>query len=179
MQEVWKDIEGYEGLYQVSNLGRVKSLDRYIPHNRYGVQFRKGKLLVPTKRKKTEKYLAVCLTKNKRTKTHAVHTLVAVAFLGYSEGMEVNHKDENPTNNCVDNLEWTTHRKNMNHNGLLQRIEQPKKKKINAYDKQGNLCFSFNSICEAGRNGFNRAAISNSINGKARTSGGYIWAVAE
>lgn len=179
MQEIWKDIEGYEGLYQVSNLGRVRSLDRYIPHKRYGLQFRKGKLLVPTKRKKTEKYLAVHLTKNQKQKTIAIHTLVATVFLGPANGLEVNHKDENPTNNCVDNLEWTTHRNNMNHNGLLQRIEQPKKKKVDAYDKQGNLCFSFDSVCEAGRNGFNTNAIFNNIKGKAKTSGGYIWKFAE
>jgi hypothetical protein len=107
--------------------------------------------------------------------TYSVHTLVAAAFYGKQEGLEVNHIDENPANNCAGNLEWTTHKENMNYNGLLQRIEQPKKKKICAYDKQGNLVFSFNSICEAGRKGFNRAAISHSINGRAKTSGGYIW----
>lgn len=175
MQEVWKDIAGYEGLYQVSNLGRVKSLDRYVAHKKYGKQFHAGKILKPKKRKKGENYLTVDLTKNSTRKSIFVHRLVAINFLGEKEGMEVNHIDEDPTNNRLDNLEWLTHNENMHHKDLFKRIKKPNKKPVNAYDKEGNLIFSFDSIEDAGRNGFNSSAISQNISGKLKTSGGYVW----
>ena len=179
MQEVWKDIEGYEGLYQVSNMGRVRSLDRYVERRKQGRQFWKGKMLNPRKRKKGEEYLYVDLTNNTTRKRYSVHRLVASAFLGNYPELEVNHKDENPANNRVENLEWVTHYENMHYNNLFQRVKKPNKKAVNAYDMQGNLVLSFDSIEEASKLGFNRSAISQNINGKNKTSGGYIWKIAE
>ncbi len=178
--EVWKDIEGYEGFYQVSNLGRVRGLDRYVNDKRYGKRFKKGTIFTPCRRKRGQQYLAVILTKDCIAKTHSVHRLVAKAFIPNPDNKsQVNHLDEDPTNNRVDNLEWATSKENLNYNGRQQRIEQPKKKRVNAYDKQGNLVYSFESIREAGRHGFSREAISHHLNGKAKSSGGYVWKIAE
>lgn len=111
--EIWKDVAGYEGYYQVSNLGRVKSLFRMVEVNK-GV-FK----LVPEKIIAThlDQYLTVCLMKRGDKKTHKVHKLVAIAFLDHiPNGREyvINHKDFNKQNNCLSNLEIITHRANSN-----------------------------------------------------------------
>lgn len=114
--EEWRTIENYEGLYMVSNLGRVKSLCGFN-----GKQYvKREKILKPTFEKinKNSNYirLKVKLTKNKQRKDHKVHRLVAEAFLQNSDKKAVvNHKDGNPLNNNVDNLEWCTQKENLNH----------------------------------------------------------------
>ena len=101
MEEIWKDIIDYEGLYQVSNLGRVKSLH----HN-------KEKIL--KNRLGANGYYSVALNKNGKIKYLGVHRLVAIAFVdGYKEELVVNHIDENPLNNIYTNLEWTSHKENV------------------------------------------------------------------
>lgn len=98
--EIWKDIKGYEGIYQVSNLGRV-----------YNSKYHRF-LSTPTNRKK--KYVDVALNKNGVAKSYKVHRLVADAFIPNPNNLPfVNHKDENPSNNCVDNLEWCTNEYNL------------------------------------------------------------------
>ena len=105
-KEIWKDIKGYEGLYQVSNLGRVKSLPR---KNHPKEEFRN---LSPD----SKGYLRVNLFKNNKGKTHKVHRLVAEAFIPNPNNYpQVNHKDENKANNNVDNLEWCTNKYNVNY----------------------------------------------------------------
>lgn len=100
MQEIWKDIPGYEGFYQVSNTGKVKS-------------FQKGKPLF-LKTSLTKGYVTVNLFQNKKIKKCLVHRLVALAFIPNPNNYrEINHKDENKLNNCVDNLEWCTRSYNM------------------------------------------------------------------
>ena len=99
--EEWKSIPGYEGLYEVSNLGRVRSLDRYDGRN----HFRKGKVLSLVKN--TDGYLKVLLKCNTKCKTITVHRLVAQAFIPNPDNLPIiNHKDEDKTNNRVENLEW-------------------------------------------------------------------------
>lgn len=94
MKEIWKDIEGYEGVYHVSNLGRVKR----VATNR---------VLQPYRNKVG--YLLVYLCKNGKRKTHRIHRLVAQSFIPNQENKpEVNHLDENKSNNMVSNLEWST-----------------------------------------------------------------------
>lgn len=119
MSEIWKDIEGYEGLYQVSNLGRVKSLDRIDCRGQHREpKFMKAR---PTK----QGYLRVGLWKNGKVKTVSIHRLVAEAFI--SKNFTVNHKDGNKSNNTVDNLEWMTQKENNIHayeTGLKSQGEQ-------------------------------------------------------
>ena len=118
-EEIWKDIEGYEGYYQISNMGRVKSLERTVRCNR-------GYRTVPEKilegRKNTYGYLQVELCQEAKKEYCTIHKLVAQAFLDNSEGYkEINHKDENKTNNCVENLEWCSRSYNTNYGTRNQR----------------------------------------------------------
>lgn len=100
--EIWKDIKDYEGLYQVSNLGRVKSLYRIDSSNHKVYE----KIL---KTRERHSYIAVDLHKEGKAKTFSVHRLVAMAFISNPDNKpQINHKDENKENNCVDNLEWCT-----------------------------------------------------------------------
>ena len=114
--EEWRDIEGYEGLYQISNLGHVKSLPKYVfvSNPKFtGYRHTKEKILKNGKTKAG--YFCVVLRKNNTNHQIYVHRLVAEAFIPNPNKLpEVNHKDENPTNNCVTNLEWCTHRYNSN-----------------------------------------------------------------
>lgn len=110
--EEWKDIEGYEGLYQVSNLGRVKSL-----------WFDKEKILKAYKNRYG--YLCIGLCKYGKKKTYKIHRLVASAFIENSNNYpEVNHKDEVKTNNNVNNLEWCTREYNHNFGTRNQRVAE-------------------------------------------------------
>ena len=112
MTEIWKDIVGYEGLYQVSNLGNVKRLKGYKGRGKgYIVE---EHIIQPSINSRG--YQNVILCKNGKTKTFTMHRLVAIAFLYNSDNLpEVNHKDEDKTNNCVDNLEWCTAKYNVNY----------------------------------------------------------------
>lgn len=116
MREIWKDIEGYEGLYQISNLGRVKSFKRYS----------EGKILKA--RKVTKGYLQVTLLKNGKGKNKKVHRLVAQAFIMNPNNCpQVNHINGNKTDNTVQNLEWVTNKENVQHawnNGLIIKNEE-------------------------------------------------------
>lgn len=174
--EIWRDVVGYEGLYQVSNLGRVKSLDRMILDKTNRIQHKKAHIVPQRKRRKGANYLSVSLYKHNKVGTFAVHRLVALAFVPNPHGKEqVNHIDENPENNCANNLEWVTPFENMHHKNLMNRINRTRTKAVQAFDECGNLAFSFASIAEAGRNGFSAAAISQNIAGKTKKSGGYVW----
>ena len=115
MIEIWKDIEGYEGIYQVSNLGNVKVLDRYvnssIKNNK--IVKRQGKIL---KQYIKKGYLQVTLTLNNKRKYYNVHRLVANAFIPNPDKLpQVNHKNENKYDNRVENLEWCTAKYNCNY----------------------------------------------------------------
>ena len=119
MAEVWKDVVGYEGLYQVSNLGRLKSAPR--PRT-------KGGLLKPQYDRKG--YLTFGLCKNGKSKMAKIHRLVAEAFIPNPGKLpEVNHKDEQKDNNCVENLEWCTTQYNSNYGTRVARIAATKRVK--------------------------------------------------
>lgn len=179
--EIWKDIEGYEGLYQVSSLGRVKSLERLNTRGRIIHE----KILKPVKNRKNFEYRQVSLSKNGKIKNYLVHILVAKAFIeNPNDYPMVNHKDENPSNNSMNNLEWCDAKYNNNYGTRIvrqiatQTNRSDCSKPIAQYDLKGNLVAIYPSVKEAWRQtGISRSHISDVANGnpKYKTSGGFIW----
>lgn len=168
MEEVWKDIKGYEGLYQVSNFGKIKSkrkiLKQFINH--------KG-------------YFIIQLSKRNISKTYIVHRLIAEAFIPNTENKpQVNHKDGNKQNNCIDNLEWCTNNENKAHakiNKLCKSSPIGEKniraKKVIQYDLNGNFIKKWNCINDIKR-GFKLSSASNislCCKSKLRTAYGFKW----
>ena len=174
--EIWKDIAGYEGLYQVSNLGRVKSLDRDVIDKTGRIQHKKGRIISQRKRRKHADYLSVNLYQGNSLVVYTVHRLVAIAFVPNPESKpQVNHIDENPENNQAVNLEWVTPQENMHHKNLMGRINEQRIKAVYAFGLDGELVHSFTSIAEAEKHGFSASAISQNLAGRTKTSGGYVW----
>ena len=166
--EQWKAISGYEGLYEVSDLGRVKSLGND--------KSRKEKILKP--QKDTHGYLFVDLYKDGQKKMSLVHRLVSEAFIPNSQGLDtVNHKDEVKTNNTVTNLEWMSKRDNINYGTHNKRMAEALSKQVKMFDKKtGELLETFPSTMEAERvTGIDQSSISKCCNGKYKSAGGYMW----
>lgn len=176
MEEIWKDIEGYEGLYMVSSHGRVWS-------RRYNL------IMKPILR---GNYLSVTLFKDKKSTKTSIHRLVAYNFLNEIKGKNyVNHIDEDKVNNKASNLEWVTHTENINHGTRTEKAKQTMKTSIKyrngiktrakmlsmaivGVDPNNNKIY-FNSQQDAKRSGFDQRLISRCINGKTRTHKGYKW----
>lgn len=139
--EVWRDIWSFEGSYQVSNFGNVRSLDRYIYHPRMGKIFRKGKMLKQSYASKG--YKQVCLNDNGRTTTFRVHRLVAMMFIENPDNLEtVNHIDGNKENNHVSNLEWCSVADNLRHasvNGLMNHSSLTGSMNVNSVLDEGKV----------------------------------------
>lgn len=164
--EIWKEIEGYEGLYQVSNFGNVRSLNYH----------RTGQTKVLSQSENSMGYLKVNLYKNGKVKTVGVHRLVAEAFIPNWFGEpEVNHRDENPKNNHIDNLEWCDRKYNNNYGTHNERIAEKLSKPVIQFSKTGEFVREWPSIREAGRNNFNTGNIVSCCNGKLKHHKGYIW----
>lgn len=171
MEEIWKPI-GYEG-YEVSNLGRVKSY-KYDKIN--------GKIMKPYKN--TKGYLQIDLQldgRKRENRVHlSVHRLVAIAFIPNPDNLpQVNHKDENKTNNCVDNLEWCTNDYNAHYGTHIERVAEKIRVPIYSVDKQGNI-EHFPGVREADRIVSGKeygisAPISMCLNGKRKTAYGRQW----
>lgn len=156
IKEIWKPVKGYEELYEVSDLGRVKS-------HWYG----REKILKPVKTK--DGYLQVCLCRNGKVKRFLVHRLVATAFIPNTFGLpEINHKDENPLNNAKFNIEWCDRRYNINYGtrnirAASARINHPARSKAveaSKYSDFRTIELRFVSTAEAERNGFNQGNVS-------------------
>ena len=114
MIEEWRPVVGYEGLYEVSNTGQIRSFDRYVKYSNGRIHLHKGKVLSPIKDK--DGYLQVNLCYNGKIHQIKVHRIVAQAFIPNPNNLpQVNHKDEDKTNNSVDNLEWCTVKYNNNY----------------------------------------------------------------
>lgn len=174
MQEVWKDIDwvkGYEGLYQVSNLGRVKSLARYDSNGRFLKE--RIKKLVPIQ----TGYLTTLFCVDGVLKNMFVHRLVATAFIPNSENLpEVNHKDENKQNNCVENLEWCDRKYNLAYGN--KRLKEAKTKGFPVYCIE--LDKTFWSVNEAARcTGLVASTIHANCKGKLSHAGDYHWRYVE
>ena len=165
--EEWKDIIGYEGLYEVSNIGRVRS-------NHSGT----WKIMKQSIRKGG--YKKIFLRKNKERKSFFVHRLVATAFIPNPDKLPfINHKDENPSNNNVENLEWCTHLYNMTYGTCQERARTTHLEKtpsILMYDKEGVLNAVFNSVVEAEKEtGIPHSNIISCCKGRLKTAKGYVW----
>lgn len=177
MKEIWKDVENYEGFYQVSNLGRVRSLDRFVNGNHItcDYQFMKGKLL--KLRKNRYGYWIVMLRKNSTYKGFLVHRLVAKAFIPNPNNLPcINHKDENPGNPIVTNLEWCTSKYNSNYGTCIQRTNQSKYRKVIQYDLNMNEIKRWDSLKEAAAFiGRAQQNISRCCRGKCSSCGGFKW----
>ena len=173
--ETWKNIKGYEGLYQVSDQGRVKSLERIII-KKDGRKFTvKERVLKPGVTK--DGYLIVALHAGDKQKTLTVHRLVCQAFHKNPENKPcVNHIDENKTNNAANNLEWCTVKENNNHGTHNERMAKTQSKPVGQYTLDGELIKVWASPREAGRRaGFDHSTIYNVANGKRKTHKGFIW----
>ena len=187
MLEIWKTAiyKGviYEGLYKVSNLGKILSLNyKNTGKPRLMKQFDNGR-----------GYLQVRLYKNGKPKWCRVHQLVAETFLENPENKpQVNHKDEDKTNNFVflnedgtvnkekSNLEWSTPKENSNHGTRTERIAKAntnrnKSKKVLQFSKSGEFIREWPSVMECSRNGFDFRNVSACCLGKIKSAYGYIW----
>ena len=138
-KEIWKDIKGYEGLYQVSNLGRIKSLPKWHRNNKNSGYWSKEIILKYGKDK--DGYLQVMLTKNKNRRQHKIHRLVAQTFIPNPNNYPVvNHKKEfEKQNNEVDNLEWCTVKYNTNYGTAIERRSSQYRKTEYQYTLEGEL----------------------------------------
>lgn len=165
MIEEWKDIEGFEGLYQVSNLGRVKSLERKVnaDFNLGKTHIYKEKILKPYK--EARGYLKVTLYNNGKKKKFKVHKLVLEAFVGKSE-LTINHKDENKMNNNLNNLEYMTNKNNVRYSQA--------KKVVGININTGEKIF-FNAMGDVKEKGFNQSHVSDCCLKKRNKHKNYIW----
>ena len=161
MKEEWRSVIGYEGLYEVSSCGQIKSL-------------RKGALLTPHK---INGYYVVRLCKNGKMKNHKVHRLVAIAFILNPENKAfVDHIDTNRSNNRVENLRWVTRQENYDNPISQKRQKESVSRDVLQYDLNGNLLNVFSSITEASKiTGCRITAIQQVCCGHTYTSNGYIW----
>lgn len=173
--EVWKDVVGYEGRYQVSNLGNVKSLQRWdCLNNRV---HRREKNINPTRIDKG--YMRVKLYDGNTKKSFSVHRLVAEAFIPNPfKKKQVNHIDGDKTNNNVENLEWCTNKENQIHArkyGLADNCRK-KGKKVLQLDSHGNLLNEWNNMKSASITlNIRHSAICLCCKGNRKTAGGYMW----
>ena len=165
--ECWRDIGDYEGLYQISNKGRVR---RLFPNSIHTLK------LNP----QANGYLTVNLSKNCEYHTHYVHQLVATAFLGPHQNLEVNHKDENKHNNNLNNLEWCNRKYNVNFGTRNERAGRTMGKKIRQLRLDGTLVNEFDSISLAARSiNKNHGNICLAVSGKRPNAYGFIWEAKE
>lgn len=162
MEEIWKDIKDYEGLYQVSSFGRVKSF--------YTNRILKGS-------KHPQGYLTVTLCKDSTKYTKKIHRLVAQAFIPNPEHKsEINHIDEDKTNNSVNNLEWSTRKENINHGTRNERVSKIKSIPIIATNLKTGKSREFYGTSECARQlDLNHSHITNVLKGRRRQTGGYTF----
>lgn len=183
--EIWKDIQGYEGFYQVSDCGKVKSLERDVYYQNGTVHHLKEKILAHFLDK--DGYQIVNLCKNGEIKKMRVHRLVAMAFIPNPENKsQINHKNEVKTNNVVENLEWCEASYNINYGTRTERSVQNRR----SYKLGDNprakavFCEELNKTFDCARRaeeelGIDASSISQMCKGKLKTAGGFHWRYAD
>ena len=180
-KEIWKNIKGYEGLYQISNYGKVKSLERYYFSGMYNAIKKYQNENIRKTEKSKNGYLRVTLSKNGKLKKYSIHRLVAETFIPNPNNLlQVNHIDENKENNYYKNLEWCDSEYNVNYGKRNEKAKKSmiasKGKKINQYDLKGNFIKQYFSISDASKQFKNkRSNISACCRKKQKTAFGYIW----
>lgn len=173
--EVWRDVKGFEGLYQVSNMGRVKILARI---DKWGYK-RKERMVKSSL--SASGYLQINLYKNGKHCVTRAHRLVAQAFIPNPNNYPIiNHKDEVRTNNKVSNLEWCTVEYNNNYGtrnikGSITKTNGLRCKKVAQLDKKGNLIKVWISSADSGRHGYNQSGVSACCYGLKEQHKGYFW----
>lgn len=178
--EEWKPVKGFEGLYEVSNMGRVLSLPRISIHgNKAG-----GTSYIPVPKrllylnKLKNGYVHVVLLKNGKRHDYALHRLVALHFCdGYKHGLVVNHKNEIKTDCRALNLEWCTEQYNHSYGTAIQRTAESNWRKVAQYDLSGNLVATYNSAKEAAKmTGYNYVSLCEWCRGIHVPKNRYRWA---
>ena len=184
MEEIWKDIKGFEGRYQVSNLGRVRSLDMVLEGRNWQSSGpfeyqRSGKVLKPLK--KRNGYYQVCLRHDGKPKYFSIHRLVALAFIPNPNKLPcVNHKDEDKANNVVSNIEWCTQKYNSNYGTRKERLREYSinnvMRPVVQYDMEGNVIDTFESLTDAAnKTGIPNADIGGVCKGRRKSTHGYVF----
>ena len=188
INEIWKPVVGYEGLYECSNMGRVRSVDRYVPHKFDGeFQFIRG--IIKKTKLNNSGYEIITLSKDGKEKTCLVHRLVAEAFLPNPNNLpQINHKDEEKTHNIIwvnedgsidydkSNLEWCTREYNFYYGTGRRRQAEKEMVPVIQYTKDGVLIKKWDSMHLVMNDlGINVGNISNCCSGRCKSVGGYKW----
>lgn len=170
MEEKWKSIEGYEGLYEISTMGRVKSMERKVK-NGNGYRIVRERILKPHKH--NNGYLQLLIHKEGTIKKYYIHRLVAEAFISNPLNFpEVNHLNEDKTDNRLENLEFCDKKHNCNYGTRIERISKANSKPVKCIETG----LTFSSATEVKRKfGFTSQSISACCNGKRKTCGKYHW----
>lgn len=175
IEEKWTPVRNYEDLYEVSNTGKVRSIDREIIDKRGSTRCFKGrelkKIILPNG------YFVVGLSKNGFNKLHYVHRLVAEMFIPNPNNYPcINHKDEVKINNNVDNLEFCTYKYNNDYSNNVERMNRSTRKRVIQLTKDYKVVFIYESEMEASRKtGIQQSSISRCCFGHAKTAGKYLW----
>ena len=175
-KEIWKPVVGFENLYEVSNMGRVKSLERTVWSGLNGGCY----ITIPErilKPRKASGYLQVALYKDGKGKWCLVHRLVASAFIPNPQGLpEVNHISEDKADNNLENLEWVSPKENVNHGTRNKRMAEKKSKAVvGVHIVTGEKVFFPSIIAVERQIGIDQASICKCCKGKQKIAGNYTW----
>lgn len=169
--ELWKHISNYDGYYEISNFGRVRSCDRYIQNNRGSFSYLLGKIMPLS----TDKYgyKVITLHKKGNRKQYKIHRLVMNAFTGANNSLQINHKDGNKENNNITNLEYCTASENMHHARF--QLNKCRDKRVYQLDMNETIINIYKSTREAHRFGYDSGNISKCCNGYKKSYKGFLW----